>query len=114
MLGIALNEAAGRTAYLAGFHAAQALISERTGRAVKSHGGVKAEFHRLVRGDRRIDDELRAFLGFAYNIKAIADYQAGPGSGVSPELAREAVEIARRFVDTIGGVIEQAGDTRTD
>jgi len=30
---IAYNEAAGRTAYLAGFHAAKALISDRTGRA---------------------------------------------------------------------------------
>jgi uncharacterized protein (UPF0332 family) len=37
--GIHYNEAAGRTAYLAGFHAAQALISERTGRAVKTHRG---------------------------------------------------------------------------
>jgi uncharacterized protein (UPF0332 family) len=31
MLSMAYNEAAGRTAYLAGYHAAQALISERTG-----------------------------------------------------------------------------------
>jgi uncharacterized protein (UPF0332 family) len=75
MLTMHYNEAAGRTAYLAGFHAAQALISERTGHAVKTHNGVRTEFHRLVRGDARIDDELRAFLGFAYNLKAIADYQ---------------------------------------
>ena len=114
MLGIALNEAAGRTAYLAGFHAAQALISERTGRAVKSHAGVKTEFHRLARGDSRIDDEHRAFLGFAYSIKAIADYQAGPGSDVSAELAEEAVEMAKRFVERIADAIENAGDTRTD
>jgi uncharacterized protein (UPF0332 family) len=105
MLGINLNEAAGRTAYLAGFHAAQALISERTGHAVKTHAGVKAEFHRLVRGDARVDDELRAFLGFAYNLKAIADYQAGPGSDVSPELAKESIEAARRFVAKIADLI---------
>jgi uncharacterized protein (UPF0332 family) len=106
MLAINLNEAAGRTAYLAGFHAAQALISEKTGRSVKSHGGVKTEFHRLVRGDIRIDDELRAFLGFAYNLKAIADYQAGPGSDVSPDLAAEAIEIAKRFVLKMAELIE--------
>ena len=111
MLGIALNEAAGRTAYLAGFHAAQALISERTGRAVKSHAGVKTEFHRLVKGEARIDDELRAFLGFAYSLKAIADYQAGPGSDIAPELAREALEIARRFVAGIAALIEDTGNT---
>ena len=40
MLGIGLADAAGRTAYLAGFHAAQALIFERTGRAVKTHRGA--------------------------------------------------------------------------
>jgi uncharacterized protein (UPF0332 family) len=78
MLAIDLNEAAGRTAYLAGFHAAQALISDRTGHAVKSHGGVKTQFHRLVRGDVRVDDTLRAFLGFAYNLKAIADIKPAP------------------------------------
>ena len=107
MLNINLNEAAGRTAYLAGFHAAQALISERTGRAVRTHSGVKTEFHRLVRGDARVDDELRAFLGFAYNLKAIADYQAGPGSDVSPELAAEAIGMAQRFVAKIAELIEE-------
>jgi uncharacterized protein (UPF0332 family) len=35
MLGIHLNEAAGRTAYLAGFHAAQAFVFQQTGRARK-------------------------------------------------------------------------------
>ena len=106
MLDINLNEAAGRTAYLAGFHAAQALISEKTGHAVKTHGGVKTEFHRLVRGDTRVDDELRAFLGFAYNLKAIADYQTGHGSEVSPELATEAIETAKRFVAKMAELID--------
>jgi uncharacterized protein (UPF0332 family) len=97
---------AGRAAYLAGFHAAQALIFDKTGRAVKRHNGVKTEFHRLVRGDARVDDELRAFLGFAYNLKAIADYQTGPGPDVSPELAAEAIQTARRFVAKMAELIE--------
>jgi uncharacterized protein (UPF0332 family) len=63
MLSMHYNEAAGRTAYLAGFHAAQALISERTGRAVKTHQGVRAEFHRFTRGDERFDLAVYAFLG---------------------------------------------------
>ena len=33
------KDEAGRAAYLAGFHAAQALISERTGRVAKTHDG---------------------------------------------------------------------------
>jgi uncharacterized protein (UPF0332 family) len=63
MLAMHYNEAAGRTAYLAGFHASQALISHRTGRAVKTHNGVRTEFHRLIRGDTRFDARLRDFLG---------------------------------------------------
>jgi uncharacterized protein (UPF0332 family) len=100
------NDAAGRTAYLAGFHAAQALISDRTGRAAKTHRGVNAEFHRLVKDDRRIDDQLRTFLGFAYNLKAIADYETGPGSGVSPELATEAIATAKHFVAKMAELVE--------
>jgi uncharacterized protein (UPF0332 family) len=42
MLGVGLNEAAGRTAYLAGFHAAQAVIFETTGRLFKKHASVRA------------------------------------------------------------------------
>ena len=39
---INLYDVVGRTAYLAGFHAAQAFISERTGKSVKTHKGVCA------------------------------------------------------------------------
>jgi len=37
ILKIGLDDAAGRTAYLAGFHATQAFISEKSGRTVKTH-----------------------------------------------------------------------------
>jgi uncharacterized protein (UPF0332 family) len=108
MLAMHYNEAAGRTAYLAGFHAAQALISDRTGRAVKTHSGVRTEFHRLIRGDTRFDDTLRDFLGSTYNLKAIADYETGPGSDVSPERAAQAIEAAKLLVakvaEMLGGV----------
>ncbi|WP_210208982.1 HEPN domain-containing protein [Roseiarcus fermentans] len=40
VLRVGYADAAGRTAYLAGFHAAQALIFEREDRAFKSHKGV--------------------------------------------------------------------------
>ena len=105
MLGIKLYDAAGRTAYLAAFHAAQALISEKLGRAVKTHRGVHSQLHRLTKDDPRFDAELSAFLGRAYNLKAIADYETGPGSEVSPGLATEAVETSKRFVDCIASLI---------
>ena len=69
---------AGRMAYLAGFHAAQAFISERTGKSAKTHRGVHAELHRLLKDDDRFDSDLRAFLGSSYTMKAVADYGTGP------------------------------------
>jgi uncharacterized protein (UPF0332 family) len=44
MLDADLIEDAGRAAYLVAFHAAQALISERENRTLKTHGGVQSEF----------------------------------------------------------------------
>lgn len=105
MLGVGLNEAAGRTAYLAGFHAAQAFIFERLGKVLKTHNGVQSEFLRLTKNDTRIDAKLRGFLSQAFNLKAIADYETGPGSAVSADRAREAVETAKRFVTHIGALV---------
>jgi uncharacterized protein (UPF0332 family) len=98
MLKIGLNDAAGRTAYLAAFHAAQALISEKTGRTVKTHKGVHTEFQRLTRDDRHFPSGLRVFLSHAYSLKAIADYETGPGAQVSAEQATQALEQAKPFV----------------
>jgi uncharacterized protein (UPF0332 family) len=106
IFGIHLNEAAGRTAYLAGFHAAQALIFERTGRTSKTHGGVHTEFLRLTKDDPRLAPELRIFLSQSYNIKAIADYETGPSSKVSAELARTTVETGRRFVERMTELVD--------
>jgi uncharacterized protein (UPF0332 family) len=78
ILSVNRYEAAARAAYMAGFHAAQALIFESSGRIYKTHAGVQSEFSRLVKDDARVDDQIRAFLGRAYNLKAIADYQTGP------------------------------------
>jgi uncharacterized protein (UPF0332 family) len=55
------NDEAGRAAYLAGFHAAQALISERTGKIANTHGGVNSQFNLLTRDEPRPDSELRHF-----------------------------------------------------
>jgi predicted nucleotidyltransferase/uncharacterized protein (UPF0332 family) len=49
---------AGRAAYLAGLHAAQALIYERTGHTRKRHSTVQGKFAQLVRDDPRFDRDL--------------------------------------------------------
>ena len=46
ILAAGIGEDAGRNAYLAAFHAAQALIAERTGKDAKTHRGVHAQFAR--------------------------------------------------------------------
>jgi uncharacterized protein (UPF0332 family) len=96
---------AGRAAYLAGFHAAEALISERTGKVAHTHDGVNSQFNLLTRGDARVGDELRAFLGRTYNLKALADYETGPGSVVTPERAEEALAVALRFVEVVAALL---------
>jgi uncharacterized protein (UPF0332 family) len=101
MLDVGLNEDAGRTAYLAGLHAAQAFLFEKNGRVFKKHATVQSEFGRLTKDDPRFDVELRTFLGRAYNLKAIADYETGPGSRVSAASAGAAVRTARRFVECV-------------
>ena len=78
MMGLGLTDDAGRTAYLVGFHAAQAFIFETTGRVFKRHSGVQREFSRLVKDDPRVDTDLWAFLSRTYQLKAIADYLTGP------------------------------------
>jgi uncharacterized protein (UPF0332 family) len=65
---------AGRAAYLAGLHAAQAVSSS----AIKRHRGVRNELRRLLKDEPRFDLELQAFLGCAYNLKAMADCETGP------------------------------------
>ena len=78
-----------RTAYLAAFHAAQALLFERTGRVVKTHRGVRTAFARLAEEDSRLDKTLTRFLARGYQQKEIVDYAIGPQSFISETEARE-------------------------
>ncbi len=95
MLGVGLSEDAGRNAYLAGFHAAQAFLFDSTGKAFKSHRGVQKEFLRLTKDDPRFTVEQRIFLSQTYNLKAIANYETGPGVEVSTVRAVRAVDAGK-------------------
>jgi uncharacterized protein (UPF0332 family) len=106
MIGVGLHEAAGRTAYLAGFHAAQAYVFERLGRVLKTHDGLQSEFLRLTRSEDRIGPSVRSFLSRAYNLKAIADYETDPDSAITAERARKAVEAARTFVFDVAAAVD--------
>jgi uncharacterized protein (UPF0332 family) len=101
MLAAGLNDDAGRAAYLAAFHAAQALLFERTDKVFNSHKGVNIEFLRLTKDDPQFSPEQRGFLSKAYDFKAVANYDTGPIAQVSPQEAVDALEAARAFVATI-------------
>ena len=97
-LTIEMPDEAGRTAYLAAFHAAQALIFERTGRTPKTHRGVRTQFGALARAESNIDIVLRQFLTDGYDLKTVADYEIGPEAVVSIEDAQAAIDPSGRFV----------------
>ena len=101
ILAAGVGEDAGRNAYLAGFHAAQALIAERTGKDAKTHKGVHAQFARLTRNEPRLDLELRQFLPQAYDLKSIADYGIGPDTDVPLDRAAAAIDNAKQFVNWV-------------
>jgi len=105
MLRAELPDEAGRAAYLAAFHAAQALIFERTGRTPKTHQGVRSQFGKLALLEPQIDVLLRRFLARGYDLKSVADYAIGPDAVVPVQEAIEAITTANRFVECITTVL---------
>jgi len=94
MLDAGFTEAAGRDAYLSGYHASA------NGRPAKTHDGVKSEFSRLTKDDPRIAHELRAFLFSASRLKEIADYELGPVE-LPKERVAQAIETANKLVECV-------------
>lgn len=114
MLEVDLIEDAGRAAYLAAFHAAQALIYERENRTLKTHSGVQSEFSKLIRNEPSVPADLRGFVSRTYSFKNIADYDPLTSIPPTEEDARSAIATASRFVDEVVRLIEAptaGGDT---
>jgi uncharacterized protein (UPF0332 family) len=97
---------AGRGAYLAVYHAAQAYIADHTGRVAKTHNGTHTQFAQLAALEPRIDARMRSFLPEAYNLKAVADYEFGTDAEIPIGRAVTAVEEAARFVDRIAALLQ--------
>ena len=104
ILAAGVGEDAGRDAYLAGFHTAQAVIRARTGKIAKTHRGVHRLLSRMGQSDPQLAD-LALFLSQAYNLKAVADYELGPGAGVPLERASAAIDRAAQFIDRIAALL---------
>jgi uncharacterized protein (UPF0332 family) len=103
-----LPHVAAREAYLAAYHAAEALIVERTGRPVKTHRGLRARFAELVRGEPGLDKGFVAFLARAYEMKSVADYGGGPGAQISTDDAAAAIALAERMIFAVQTILEAA------
>lgn len=104
-------EEAGRSAYMAAFHAANAFIIARTGKAPKTHSGLRREFARLTREEPRISREQVSLLGWSYELKNAADYEQG--HRVSLAEAERAIEEALRLIEAIAAIISPTAQNGT-
>jgi uncharacterized protein (UPF0332 family) len=101
-----VTDVAAREAYLAVFHAAEAYIFERTGKAVKTLRGIRSQLNRLAQQEPRIGSELLTFLAEGDKFKTIADYGIGSAIGtISAHDATTAIDTAERFIDTIAQLL---------
>jgi uncharacterized protein (UPF0332 family) len=99
-------EVAAREAYIAAFHAAEAFIFDHTGKAAKTHRGVRSQFNQLGRDEPGIGNDLTTFLAEGYRLKTIADHEVGPEAGtISAVEARAAIDTAARFIDTLAALL---------
>ena len=105
VLAIDIPDEAGRHAYFAQFHAAQALIFERTDKIAKSHKGVSSQFHKLAKAEAAIGPRLASDLSATYHFKEAADYETGTAAMITPADARDAISMAESFVAVIARVL---------
>ena len=103
---IDLSDVAAREAYMAAFHAAQAIILERRGTVPKTHRGVHNLFSELAKETPQLGRDLVRFLKRAYTFKDSADYTHA--YRISDYDALQAIETAESFVDAVARLLEQA------
>ena len=58
----------------------------------------------MGRSDPQLAD-LALFLSQAYNLKAVADYELGPGAGVPLERASAEIERAAQFIHRVAALL---------
>jgi uncharacterized protein (UPF0332 family) len=97
----AMVEESARSAYYAAFHAAQALIFERTGKSSKTHSGVHRQFHKLTRSEPSIPRPLRTFLNSSYDFKSVADYDTASAGKITLASAGAAIATAEQFLAAV-------------
>ncbi len=109
IVGLDVGYVAGREAYIAAYHAAEAFIHDRTGSLAKTHRGLRTQFARLAQTEPQLDPGFSRFLANAYEIKSVADYGDEPES-VSPDAARAIVRMAEQMIDAIAQLLEESDE----
>jgi uncharacterized protein (UPF0332 family) len=97
------TEEAGRSAYMAAFHATTAFVVARTGKTPKTHSGLRSQFARLTREEPQISHEQVSLLSWSYELKNAADY--AQEHKVSPADAVRAIDEAQGLIQTIAAII---------
>ncbi len=113
LVALPMAHIAAREAYFVGYHAAEAYIYHRTGKAAKTHSGLRAEFARLAKDEPRIARELVTFLAKAYELKSVADYGMNSTAKILNQDATAAIETAARFLDCIECLILSPDELQT-
>lgn len=106
ILTVNIANQAARLAYYAQFHAAQALIFERTAKVAKTHKGVATQFHKLAKAEPMLPPDFAGQLSAAYYFKAAADYDIGTAPPVTAVQAGDAIATAENFVSVISQLLE--------
>jgi uncharacterized protein (UPF0332 family) len=97
-----------REACLAAYHAAEGLVSERTGKYARTHRCLRAQFARVAKDEPGIDQTLSEFSGRACELKSLSDYGTGVEAVISVTTANAAVATATRFVECVALLLAPA------
>lgn len=99
IVAIRIPGVAAREAYMAAFHAAQAVLFERVGQVPKTHSGLHGAFGRVARAESGLGRDLGRIFAEAYEFKDIADYRIE--RTISNEAALEAIARSETMVERV-------------
>jgi uncharacterized protein (UPF0332 family) len=94
---------AGREGYLAALTAARGLTFEFLNKGPKTHKGVKALIHELVKDGLGIESGLLTIFDIGFDLKVTADY-GDPGT-VSELQAQQTIDMAEAFVTRVEQIL---------
>ncbi|HEY1963169.1 MAG TPA: HEPN domain-containing protein [Rhizomicrobium sp.] len=107
LLSLEMFDIAGRQAYIASLTAARALAFEQTGKAPKTHKGVKSIMHQMVRQGLPIERSLLVVLEYGFELKNTADY--GEAERIQMADAERVCQLASGFIERIEQLISPQG-----